>query len=260
MRFAVAYFMVIILILVFGTIGNADLKSDMALYLPFDEGDGDTTADQSENGNDGILHAVEWTGDGKFGNAVQFSGVPGGWVEVPDAPSLDIEDEVTILAWVFPTEFTAEWLRIVVKTHESDIAPWMMYGIYEEGGTNGRTGFILSIGNAQMTTSEEPIPLGEWTHMAATYDGAMMKVYYNGGVVAEAAASGKLDTNDVPVSIGRNNVGNREHYIGVIDEVAIFSRALTEAEIKQAMGAPITAAVEPSGKLPITWGFVKDQY
>ena len=47
----------------------------------------------------------------------------------------------------------------------------------------------------------------------------------------EVDAKGKIDTNDVPVSIGRNSEGNREHYIGSIDEVAIWSVALDEGEI-----------------------------
>ena len=140
--------------------------------------------------------------------------------------------------------------------------PWMMYGIYEEGATNGRTGFILSLnGGTQFGCSADPIPVEEWTHMAATYDGQTMKMYYNGNVVTQTAASGKIDTNDIPVSIGRNNVGNREHYQGIVDEVAIFSRALTENEIKNAMESErLRIAVEPLEKLSMTWGLVKSQY
>ena len=46
-----------------------------------------------------MLHKVRWE-DGKYGAAVSMSGEQGGWVEVPDAPSLDITDQITLIAWV----------------------------------------------------------------------------------------------------------------------------------------------------------------
>jgi hypothetical protein len=175
---------------------------------------------------------------------------------------LDITDEITLMAWVYPTEFTGEWFRIVVKTYVGDVAPWMVYGFYEQGGSNGKTGFIISVdGGQEKRCGNGPspqMPPNEWTHLAATYDGKEMRLYYNGEVKVKNAASGKMDTNDIPVSIGRNNVGDREHFIGVIDEVAIFNKALTESEVKQAM-EQITA-VEPSNKIATSWGFVKSRY
>jgi len=263
MRAWIVSFVVVGLILLFGTTGRANVKDDLALYLPFDERNGDIAGDQSPNGNDGILHLVNWTDDGKYDNAVEFTGVAGGWVEVPDSPSLDITDEVSILVWVYPTQFTADYFRIVVKTYTEDVSPLMVYGIYEQGGSDGRTAFIVSIGDVLKGCGENvtpQLPLEQWTHMAATYDGAEMKIYYDGELKASAVTSGKMDTNDVPVSIGRNNVGNREHYIGLMDEVAIYSRALTQEEIKIVMAGLSFIPVEPLDRLSITWGLVKSQY
>ena len=85
-----------------------------------------------------------------------------------------------------------------------------------------------------------------------------MKLYYDGEMKVEQDAKGKIDTNDVPVSVGRNSEGNREHYIGRIDEVAIWSVALDEDEIQEAMDR--VYAVEPEGKLPTRWGAIKGEY
>jgi len=247
------------LIVLFWTVGEAGFEKDLALYLPFNEGKGDNAKDMSKNNNNSILHKVKWT-KGKYGNAVEFSGEQGGWVEVPDSPSLDITDEITLMAWVYPTQFTGEYLRIVVKTYVGDVAPWMVYGFYEEGGSNGMIGFIISVGKQQKgLLAPHRIPLNQWTHIAATYDGKEQRLYYNGEVKATIATSGKMDTNDIPVSIGRNNVGNREHFVGIIDEVAIFKRALSESEIRGAMEKEITA-VEPLNKIPTIWGFIKSRY
>ena len=99
---------------------------------------------------------------------------------------------------------------------------------------------------------------GEWTHLAATYDGQVQKIYYNGTLKESQKVTGKIDTNDVPVSVGRNNEGDREHYVGLIDEVAIWNKALTKDEIKEAM--EIIASVEAKNKLSSRWGAIKGLY
>ena len=212
---------------------------DLVLYLPFDAGVGTTATDSSKRQNHGNFHRAAWA-QGKYGNAVRLSGEPGSWVEVPDSPSLDITDKITLMAWVYPTRFTNEWLRIIVKTWAGDTAPWMVYGLYQQGASNGKVGFIMSVdGGREVRCGNGPspqLPLNQWTHLAATYDGSRMKLYYNGELKVETAATGRIDTNDVPLSIGRNSEGNREHYVGLIDEVAIWNAALDESEIKKAIG------------------------
>lgn len=228
----------------------------------FDEATGTKAKDFSGKKNDGIIHDLKWTKDSKFGSALVFEGKPGTWVEVPDSPSLDITDEITLMAWVFPTMFTGEWQRLVVKTFVGDVAPWMVYGFYEQGGSNGRTGFIISVDKGlekRVGNGEPQLKLKDWNHLAAVYDGKEQRFYLNGEVKAKGPASGKLDTNDIPVSIGRNNVGNREHYQGLMDEVAIFNKALTEKEIQKIIkdGLATFTGVEPVGKLSTTWGEIK---
>ena len=248
-------------VIVFSTIGEAVREDDLALYLSFDEAKGDTAKDKSKHKNDGTIHKGKRV-KGKIGQAIELTGEPGGWVEVPDSKSLDITDEITLMCWVYPTQFTAEWFRIIVKTWAGDTAPWMVYGFYEQGGSNGKTGFIISVDKGtekRCGNGPSPqLPSKEWTHLAATYDGSQMKLYYDGEMKVEQDAKGKIDTNDVPVSVGRNSEGNREHYIGLIDEVAIWSVALDEGEIQEAMDR--VYAVEPEGKLPTRWGTLKGGY
>ncbi|MCG9133332.1 LamG domain-containing protein [Candidatus Poribacteria bacterium] len=243
------------------TVGEAVREDELVLYLSFDEAKGDTAKDKSKHKNDGTLHKAKRV-KGKIGDGIELSGDAGGWVEVPDADSLDITDEITLMCWVYPTQFTNEWFRIIVKTWAGDTAPWMVYGFYEQGGSNGKVGFIISVDKGtekRCGNGPSPqLPPDEWTHLAATYDGSKMKLYYDGEVKVEVDAKGKIDTNDVPVSIGRNSEGNREHYIGSIDEVAIWSVALDEGEIQKAMDQVF--AVEPADKLPTSWGAIKGGY
>ncbi len=249
------------LIVILGTVGEAVREDELALYLSFDEAKGDTAKDRSGHKNDGTIHKGKRV-KGKIGQGVELTGEAGGWIEVPDSPTLDITDEITLMCWAYPTQFTNEWLRIIVKTWAGDTAPWMVYGFYEFGGNNGKTGFIISVDKGTEKRigdgATSNLPPKKWTHLAATYDGSKMKLYYNGKVEVEGDAKGKIDTNDVPVSIGRNSEGSREHYIGLVDEVAIWSVALDEAEINQAMDRVYD--VEPEGKLPTRWGRLKGKY
>ena len=232
--------------------------------FPLDEGKGNSVKALSDHKHVGKFEGKPKWAKGKYGNAVSLSGANGGWVEVPDSPSLDITNEITLMCWVNPTQFTDEWFRILVKTWKGDTAPWMVYGFYEWGGSNGKTGFIVSVnkgkeGRAGSDAGDTPnLKPKKWTHLAATYDRTEMKFYYDGEVKAEQGIKGKIDTNDVPVSIGRNSEGNREHYIGLIDEVAIWKVALNKNEIQEAMKR--VYAIEPRSKLSTSWGFVKNQY
>jgi len=241
----------------------AVLEDQLVLYLSFDEGKGKAAKDVSKHKNNGTLHKAEWD-KGKHGNAVKLTGEKGGWVEVPDSASLDITDEITIAHWIYPTKFTDEWNRIVVKTWKGDTDPWMIYGTYQVGDGNGKTGFnVFAGGEARWGHTDEALKVDTWTHMAATYDGKVLKIYYNGELKMEEKGSGKIDTNDVPVSIGRNSEGDREHYAGLIDEVAIWNKALTPAQIKEAMDSVLNlkpTQVEFKNKLPTHWGQIKGGY
>jgi hypothetical protein len=65
----------------------------------FDEGSGSTASDASGNGNHGTINNATWTSDGKFGSALEFDG-ENDYVRVLDDPSLDLIDNVTVIAWV----------------------------------------------------------------------------------------------------------------------------------------------------------------
>jgi hypothetical protein len=89
----------------------------------------------------------------------------------------------------------------------------------------------------------------------------MHKYYINGEPAGQGGGGIKLpglsDTQDVLV--GKTWEGTRE-FLGMIDEVRIWNRALNEDEIRTEMDIGIEAAVNPSGKLSDTWGKIKSLY
>jgi hypothetical protein len=138
---------------------------------------------------------------------------------------------------------------------------WFMLSSSREGGIKIlrfrlRTDGVTSEKKAH---PDGTIELNVWIHAAITWDGAAMLIYKNGVEVGNLPKTGNLDVDpSVGMAIGNQPDGAENRpFDGVIDDVAIWNRALTPAEIAEVMTNGIPAAVEPGGKLAITWGAIK---
>ena len=96
-----------------------------------------------------------------------------------------------------------------------------------------------------------------WHHIAGTYSGRTRRIYLDGEIRSEGEQNFEfVGTNDVDLRIGCA-VGHPGYIFkdGSIDEVGVWRRALTEAEIKEAMKDIF--AVSPKDKVATTWGDIK---
>ena len=84
-----------------------------------------------------------------------------------------------------------------------------------------------------------------WSHLAATYDGATMRLYMNGALVSSQARTGAIATSANPLQIGGDSLYG-QYFNGNIDEVRIYNRALTQAEIQADMNTPLGGATPDS--------------
>ena len=233
-----------------------EITDAVGIWL-FDEGQGDTVKDMSGNGNDGkLVGGGEWV-DGKFGKAIKFNGA-NQCVEVPDSDSLDIEDEVTILCWFWWEGAGDAWQTFVSKGPMS--GTWENWAYFINSG--GRfTHFVINPNGQRIWTNSpnnsfEP---QKWHFTAGVYDGKSVKLYIDGKLVTNRPLSGKLVPNDFPLRIGHRE-GSTHWWNGVLDEVAVFRRALSEAEINEIMKkglAKVALSVRPKGRLAALWGEVK---
>ena len=106
-------------------------------------------------------------------------------------------------------------------------------------------------------TSNSAIPLSEWSLITETYDGDAIRIYLNGELDKEQALT--LDTQLAEGKIGAKVTQQTEWFNGMIDEVSIYNKALSEAEIKRnfdAIGLEL-AVTNSAGKLALTWGKIK---
>ena len=196
----------------------------------FNEGAGTSVADASGNGNTGTINGATWVA-GKYGTALNFNGTSN-LVLINHSSSLALDTGMTLEAWVMPTAAQSGWRTIMQKEtdayflHASGNAPLQPTA----GGTfNGAVDYFAS---------PSALAVNAWSHVAVTWDGSIMRLYVNGVEVANHARTGTLQTTTTPLRIGGNSPYG-EFFLGRIDEVRIYNRALSAAEIQTDMNTPI---------------------
>lgn len=225
-------------------------------YWMLNENSGTTVKDSSGSGNDGTLNGdPEWT-DGYFEGALEFDGTDDE-VSVPYSDSLN------------PEEFTAcLWANVASGSsgHRAAIScrddfPQRGYIIYAEPGNTWQFWIGVGAEGIVWNVAQGPaVNLDEWTHLAAVYADGEQKLYVDGVLDGEAAAELNLNTAQVLlIGAGANETASHNYlFVGKLDDVRIYNRALTENEIVQAMSGE-GAAVSPSGKIAATWGMIKER-
>jgi glucose/arabinose dehydrogenase/PKD repeat protein len=241
--------------------GSALIRNDdtaasaglMAAY-GFNEGSGTTAADLTANNNAGAVSGAAWV-DGKVGKGLSFDGV-NDIVTVTDSSSLDLTTAMTIEMWVNPRTLSG-WRTLILKERPSNIA----YGMYANTGTNRPNGEVFTSAGWSESQGAAQLALNQWTHVAVTYDGAALRYFVNGVQAGTRAVTGAILVSANPLRIGGNLVWG-EYYDGIIDELRIYNRALTAAEIQTDMNTavgggplpdstpPVRSNGQPSGALP----------
>ena len=200
--------------------------------LGFNEGSGASVGDASPAGNGGTVSGAAWTAAGRYGSALSFDGV-NDWVTVADAASLDLSRAFTLEAWVRPAAAGGIRTAVLKELPPGDLA----YALYAAAG-GAPLGEIWTTSGYFGAAGTGAVPLNVWTHLAATLSGGSLRLYVNGSLVRTTAASGTVRTSNAPLRIGGNAVWN-EWFSGQIDEVRVYNRGLTAAEIQTDMNTAI---------------------
>jgi prepilin-type N-terminal cleavage/methylation domain-containing protein len=210
--------------------------SGLVGYWSFDEGTGTIAYDLSGYGNNGTLNNFNFTETsgwttGKIGKALIFDGVDD-WVRVSNTPSLDINKNVSVFAWVNRSRIV-DWERILGKYYysggntgswELDLGQGYLRCLFNINGTWIYTNAPDGTNNATST----------WYFVGCVYDGSKLYNYVNGELKATSIASGNITTTTYPLAIGTTSNGTDIQNViqGIIDELRIYNRALSDSEIK----------------------------
>ncbi len=150
-----------------------------------------------------------------------------GFVRVADHPALNPTDALTLEAWVW-RDSNARCETVVGKNYTESY--WL-------GFCNGPIRFYAA-GSGTAVDGSTSIPARTWTHIAVTYDGVTRRYYVNGELDLQSTANnGPLTDNDSDLGIGFDPETSFVHnnFDGFIDEVRLWDRVRTQAEIQEDM-------------------------
>ena len=198
-----------------------------------DAGSGTVAADLSSNANNGSLYGgCQWSADGHHGYAIEFDGADD-YVEIPDAPSLDIDPAtgaLTLEAWVYPYAAGDGVMRSIFAKRAYARARTVNYElmlnfdrklIYSEGE-----------GSSWIWLSDVTVPADEWSYVAFTLDAiGRVGYFYLNGVLADSISDLDIGpSHNGPLFIGAAGAAS-EPFMGMIDDVTVTRRALSSQEL-----------------------------
>jgi hypothetical protein len=210
------------------TVNNA---AGLVAAYSFNENTGTTLTDRTGLGHTGTISGATWTTQGRFGSALTFDGV-NDWVTIADANDLDLTTALTLEAWVFPTATTGVRDILIKEGSGFDV-----YNLYARNW-RGLPETNVRVAGDNRTAEGAALPANTWTHVAGTYDGTTVRFYVNGVQVATHAIGGQVATSTGPLRLGGNSLWG-EFFAGRIDEVRIYNRVLSAADIQVDMNAPV---------------------
>lgn len=152
------------------------------------------------------------------------------YVEVPHDSQLSLSNQLTVSAWVYPTSRPTSGSLYTIVSKDTN------YEFHLDSAGHVFWYWQRSNGNANSLTTTETIPLNTWSHITIRYDSSLpgnqrQRIYINGVAVKSGNDSNSLRTNTLNLEIGRDYNFDSRSFDGRIDEVAIYSRALSDSQI-----------------------------
>jgi hypothetical protein len=264
------YLTIIVSVLIL--IGNA--SAELVAYWPFDEGSG-TTLNDIVGSNNGSLQGDPMWIVGPSGGALDFDGSED-LVTIPNSPELQLRStgQYTVAVWVYVVDTSS---GLILFSGQGCVAwanwylgvTWGEPDAHNLGGPpkqpdNLVFGVRTANGGAVASYVAAPFVAETWMHVAATYDGATLRIYIDGQEVDSAEnAPLPYDQTNMPLNIAGDNgcstIG-RNWFTGKVDELQIHDEALTQAEIQDLMkpsGAwnpnPVDRAIDVSVNPTLSW-------
>ncbi|MEX0919026.1 MAG: LamG domain-containing protein [Candidatus Paceibacterota bacterium] len=231
------------------TLSRPPNNLDLVGYWSMDEGRGTQVGDMSGNGNHGSLGGdPQWT-SGTRGGAMEFDG-DGDYVNVPNF-STGLGSSFTVSAWIYPTANNTASQNVVASEVTSYNNYWFALGNGTSTVRSNKGVFFLFDGaNNPGALTDTALTLNQWVHLVGVRSVADDKVYiYRDGVLQ---GSGTEDiTTSVPsysdFNIGTQLAQPNRFFPGSIDDVRIYSRALTASEISDLYTSGATRISTPVG-------------
>ena len=208
----------------------------------FSTNGGATVPDSSGNGNDasctpGVTCPAFTAVDGQGPGACDFSG-DGNYIELPNESAFDFTTQFSASLWMKSSNPPNSWAQLIGKGDSA-------WGIERQMSTN-RVSFTTFAPSPDNMVGSTNVFDGQWHHIAVVYDGSQKILYVDGRVDAQKAYSQTVSTNNLNVRLGYNTEYPVGQYDGLLDDVRIYDRPLSPAEVLALMvpGEPPSVIID----------------
>lgn len=242
------------------TVANAPAPlPNPIVYWNFNEASGITARDSSANNSLSLMNGTTWSSAGRFGAGLQLDGV-NDLAQAPSSASLNVSGSaLTVAAWV-KLENQNTWQQILVKVKEagSFTAPyfaWHLFGGHASAAQWTPMFQVVSTNESSANVSSaSSVNYGQWVHVVGVYDGSTVRIYVNGVQQGSTPFTGNLINYTQPLYVGAHGQP-AEFAKGVIDEVRIYSQALSPAQVQGLYTfAPVATGPTPPSGLHVVGG------
>jgi Concanavalin A-like lectin/glucanases superfamily/Galactose oxidase-like, Early set domain/Bacterial Ig domain/Glucodextranase, domain B/Kelch motif len=225
---------------------NATQPAGVVAAYAFNETSGTTTFDSSGSGNTGALTNGALFAAGRNGNAVSLDGA-NDFVNLGNPNSLQLTSSMTISAWINSSSFPVDDGAVVSKRSNTEVG-FQLDTTVDRGPRTIGFKLTSSSGALMARYGATALQLNQWYHVAGVYNASTqtIDVYLNGqlnnGTLLGSVTTSQQNSNS-NVNIGqRTGFPGTFNFSGKIDDVRIYNRALTQAEIQTDMNTPVTGA------------------
>ncbi|MBI5821012.1 MAG: glycoside hydrolase family 99-like domain-containing protein [Verrucomicrobia bacterium] len=208
---------------------KGSLAANISSPSPRQRGEGRGEGPQQLNRSGGAIHDAK-RAKGLDGNALVCNG---GCVIIENSPLLSPTNALTIECWVKADSGPLRNNWIVNRVFGGDPSAGYRLGVVE-----GKPCFQIPLKPwTHHLAGNKPLPVGEWVHLAATFDGQTMRLYMDGKECGTMPRPAPIKPNTFHLCLGNYEIAHAAHFNGLLDEVRLYARALTVEEVRQHFGA-----------------------
>lgn len=201
------------------------------------------------NNLDGEIKGAPQIVEGKVKEALEFKAI-GDYVEIPHNEALNFgTNDFTVCVWAKTSANTGRWAQRhdIVGKGDPSVSGYAI-------SADSNKGFFW-VGSAGEFSGISNINDDKWHYIVGLRKGSDCFIYVDGKLENKGTNSENVDTQ-LSLIFAKHPLKAESYFVGTIDEVCIYNRALNEAEISNNFSAK-GASVDYTKKLSITWGMIK---
>lgn len=214
-----------------------DTTTGLVCYLDLDEGAGEVAVDSSGENNHGVLSGCTWD-TGLYSGGLLLDGV-NDQVALGTESSLDILTNFSVAMWIKP--YSISGYHVYASKSEGGLGSTQ----WELRGNDDALQLCVSNGSMLFTAVKQGLVNNSWTFVVGTISNNVMNVYINGSVGSSDTITGTQSSSALDTLVGARN-GDGLFYSGVVDEVRIYNRSLSESDIAELMAYDPTPTATPT--------------